>query len=439
MTSDLAAQVLDAAAKSMPGAQIEVRVERLRSALTRFANSFIHQNVDEDTTRVALRAHHEGRTVAVATTLTDVGALLERTNAMLAAAPLDPGWPGISSPEALRERSIVDEATSACTPAQRAARVEEFVAAAGGLTTAGYCRTASWKGSYRNTAGHALEAEATDAAMDGIARLDGADGVARRASGRLSDLDGAALGRHAADSVRTLRDPVELPPGRYEVILQPDAVSDILGNFALFGFNGKVFTEGRSFAQLGQAQFDPAISYYDDPTGPAGGLPFDDEGTPKQRLALVDAGVTTGVTHDRRTAAKVDAASTGHCVLNDPFGPIPHNPRLGAGDTTLDEMIGRVERGILVADFWYTRVLDPRTMALTGLTRNGAWLIEGGEVIRPVRNFRFTQSYVEALAEGNVLGIGSEVVSQPNRYQFVNTSAPVLHLRSWNFTGGASG
>jgi predicted Zn-dependent protease len=118
---------------------------------------------------------------------------------------------------------------------------------------------------------------------------------------------------------------------------------------------------------------------------------------------------------------------------------MPRNPVLAAGDTTFDEMVSRVQRGILVADFWYTRVLDPRTMALTGLTRNGAWLIESGEIVRPVRNFRFTQSYVQALEPGNVLGIGSTVIAQPNRYEFVNTSTPALHLASWNFTGGASG
>jgi predicted Zn-dependent protease len=252
-------------------------------------------------------------------------------------------------------------------------------------------------------------------------------------------VDGAELGGQAAESVRSQGNPVELPPGRYEVILSSGAVADILNNFALFGFNGKVFTEGRSFAQLGSAQFDPAITIFDDPTGPAGGLPFDPEGTPRTRLTLVDKGVTMTVTHDRRTAAKVGTSSTGHNITDDTWGPMPRNPVLAAGDATLPEMLARVERGILVADFWYTRVLDPRTMALTGLTRNGAWLVEKGEIVRPVRNFRFTQSYVQALEPGNVLGIGTQAVAQPNRYEFINTSAPVLHLRSWNFTGGASG
>ncbi|HCT78153.1 MAG TPA: peptidase U62 [Micromonosporaceae bacterium] len=438
-TQELAAQVLDLASRSLPGAEVEVRVERLQSALTRFANSFIHQNVDEETVSVGLRAHRDGRTVALSTTLSDPTSLLERAAAMLALAPRDPGWPGVTAASPLIDASYVDNAVRDCQPAERAARVNDFVQAGAGLETAGYCRTSYWAGSYRNSAGQAVDGSATDAVMDGIARLNGADGVARRSSARLSDLDGVALGTRAVSSARSQANPVELPPGRYEVILQPEAVSDLLNNFALYGFNGKVFTEGRSFAELDSAQFDPAISIYDSPFEPVGGQPYDAEGTPKSRLTLVEKGITVSVTHDRRTAALANTTSTGHALAGDNWGPIPQNPGFGPGDSTLEQMIAGAERAILVADLWYTRVLDPRLLVLTGLTRNGAWLVERGEVVGPVRNFRFTQSYPQALGPGMVLAVGSEVVPQPNRNEMYNSSAPALHLASWNFTGGASG
>ena len=102
-------------------------------------------------------------------------------------------------------------------------------------------------------------------------------------------------------------------------------------------------------------------------------------------------------------------------------------------------MISRIERGLLITDLWYTRVLDPRTLALTGLTRNGVWLIEGGEVTRPVRNMRFTQLYPQALGPGAVLGVGAEAVPQPSRVFLGAWTAPALHLASWNITGNASG
>lgn len=439
MTGQLAQQALDLAAQVIPGAEVEARIERTQSALTRFANSFIHQNVDEDTTTIGLRAHRDGRTVSASTTTGDVSTLVDRVKAMLAVAPLDPRWPGLTPPTIPHDRSTVDEATRDCSPSQRADRVRDFVAAAAGYEAAGYCRTSYWSGSYRNSAGHGVEDDSTDAVLDGIARGSGADGTARRTSARLSDLDGAALGRAAADSVRSQVDPVELPPGRYEVILLPEAVSDILNNFSYFGFNGKAYTEGRSFAQLGAAQFDPSISIYDNPFDGVGGKSFDFEGTPKSRLALVDKGITTGIAHDRRTAARAGVESTGHGMPGDNFGPILLNPGFAAGTSTLEQMIADTERGVLVADFWYTRVLDPRPLVVTGLTRNGVWLIEKGEIVKPLRNFRFTQGYPQALSPGNVLAVGSEVVPQPNRYDMLNSSAPALRLASWNFTGGASG
>lgn len=439
MTEALAAQALERAVAAIPGAHLEARVERIQSALTRFANSFIHQNVEEDTTMIGLRAHRDGRTVSASTTSGDLSTLVDRLSAMLAVAPLDPSWPGLTAPAALSRQATVDDATRDCSPDERAARVRDFVDAAAGHEAAGYCRTTYWTGSYRNTAGQAVDDDSTDAVLDGIARGGGADGTARRSSARLSDLDGAALGRRAAESMRSQADPVELPPGRYEVILMPEAVTDLLNNFSYFGFNGKAYTDGRSFAELGAAQFDPAISIYDNPFDGVGGRSFDFEGTPKARLALVEKGITSGITHDRRTAARAGVASTGHGIPGDGFGPIMQNSAFGGGESTLDEMIASARRAVLVADFWYTRVLDSRPLVMTGLTRNGVWLIEDGEIVKPLRNFRFTQGYPQALSPGNVLAVGSDVQPQPNRYDLFNSSAPALHLASWNFTGGASG
>jgi predicted Zn-dependent protease len=308
--------------------------------------------------------------------------------------------------------------------------------------------------------------------MDGVARLAGADGVARLATGRLSDVDGAVLGARAAAKATAGTDPVELPPGRYEVVLEPAAVADILQNLALFGFNGKAVAERRSFAEVGAQQFDAAVTMTDDTLGPEDlGLPFDVEGTPKRRLALVDGGVTRAVAHDRRTAADVGAESTGHALPGGAsWGAFPANLRLApapsgappggarpggarpggaaegatevaapVADATAAALVAGVRRGLLVSDFWYTRVLDPKSLVVTGLTRNGVWLIEDGEVTRPVRNFRFTQSYPQALGPGAVQGIGSRATMMPDSWGVAWWSTPSLWLSSWNFTGGASG
>ena len=190
---------------------------------------------------------------------------------------------------------------------------------------------------------------------------------------------------------------------------------------------------------------------------PAAGWSYDPDGTPHRPLVLVDAGTSVALTHDRRTAAAAGAVSTGHAIGSAAMGARatfltlePSEPGALAAevdgpvvDSSAAELVSGVERGVLVSDLWYTRVLDPRTLAVTGLTRNGVWLIEGGEVTTPLRNFRFTQSYAQALMPGSRARRSAVRPRRSPATRYVATSprwtAPALHLASWNFTGGASG
>ncbi|MGC4803649.1 metallopeptidase TldD-related protein [Micromonospora sp. DT233] len=480
---DLAGRVVELVRRlAGPQAEAEVVVSRSDLALTRFANSFIHQNVAASGVEVRLRLHAQGRTAAGSgsvVTPEGLAALVERTVAAARLCPADPAWPGLAEPSPVPPAPAWDEATAFAEPAERAERVRAFVAAVGGLEAAGYCRTAYRAAAFANSAGHSARGSAAEAAMDGIARARGADGVARICAGRLADLDGAALGARAAAKARAAVDPIELPPGRYEVVLEPAAVADLLHNFARWGFNGKRHVERQSFVELGAAQFDPAVTLVDDPLA-GSGLPFDAEGTGRRALRLVDAGTTVAVAHDRRSGAAAGAASTGHAAPGAAtFGPTPDNLRLiGAGGpaatagaarpettpggtgslaTTADTpaasatpvgpvldaesaaLVAGMRRGLLVSDFWYTRVLDAKSMVITGLTRNGVWLVEDGVPVRAVRDFRFTESYPRALGPGAVLGIGHRPVRQPDRVDGTWWDAPPLRLAAWNFTGGASG
>jgi predicted Zn-dependent protease len=236
------------------------------------------------------------------------------------------------------------------------------------------------------------------------------------------------------------------------VVLEPNAVADVLQNLALYGFNGKGYVERSSFVEPGATQFDAAVTLVDDPLG-AGciGLPFDPEGTPRGRSVLVEAGVTRALTYDRRSAAEAGAESTGHAHAGGTWGPTATNLRLepgpGAGggdagpavDPTAAALVSGVARGLLVTDLWYTRVLDPKTLVVTGLTRNGVWLVENGEVTTAIRNLRFTQSYARALGPDAVLGVGGVATMLPDNWGTAWWTAPALRLASWNFTGGASG
>ena len=454
---ELAEQVLERVLAAEAAAEVEVAVDRHRLALTRFATSVIHQNVAEDITTVRVRAHLDGRTASASTTVSGeagLAGLVQRTLDAVRVAPPDPGWPGLTPNTDLPTVPPVDPATAGASPADRAAIVAAFVDAAGGLETAGSCRTDNWAGAFANSAGHVVEGTNADIAVAGIARRDGCDGVARATSRRLDEIDGAVLGARAAAKANAAVDPVELPPGRYEVVLEPTAVADVLEWLCDLAFNAKAVAERRSFVRLGEAQFDPAIRLVDD--APAAGWPYDADGTPHHQLVLVDGGASVALTHDRRTAAVAGAESTGHSIGSAAMGAPAMFVTLGASqpddtavevegpvvDSATAELVAGVERGVLVSDLWYTRVLDPRTLAVTGLTRNGVWLIEDGTVTSALRNFRFTQSYAQALMPGAVRGIGRAASAIPgDSYVAISPrwTTPALHLASWNFTGGASG
>jgi predicted Zn-dependent protease len=437
MTS-YAEQVLALAA----GAEAEVTVTSGTLSLTRFANSFIHQNVADTADTVRLRLHVDGRTAAASTTVVTPDGLRDLVDRALAGArlrPVDKGWAGLTPPAPPSGAGNYDHGTADASPAERASVVRAFIEAAGGLETAGYCRTADSVTTYANSAGHSLTGRSTLAAADGIARTGSSDGMARIASIRLSDLDGAALGARAAAKARSGENPGDLAPGRYPVVLEPAATGDMLEFVLRYGFNARAVAEGQSFAVLGAQQFDPAITLIDDPLAAwAPGAPFDAEGTPKQPLELVRDGVTVALAHDRRTAALAGAVSTGHAIPGgERYGAMPMHPALLPGTGT--DLVAGLDRGLLITDFWYTRILDPRTQVVTGLTRNGVWLVEGGQIVRPVRNLRFTQSYLEALAPGNVVAVGAEQAQVPDSWLGGTIVSPALHLAGWNFTGGAEG
>ena len=418
------------------------------SSLTRFANSRIHQNVTEDLRAVRLAvAVGGGRTARASTTRSDadgLAVLVERALAAAALRPEDPDFPGFAPPAPVPVVHHWDDGTAGATPAQRAAVVAGFVAAAEGLEAAGYCATSAVTRALVASTGQRAVGRSTHAQVDGVHRaaIGGphpADGYAQATSIRLGDLDGAACGARAAGKARAGLDPVALAPGAYEVVLEPKAVAAVLAFPALVGFNGKAHAEGRSFVHLGEAQWDPAVDVWDDATDPrALGVAFDAEGTPRGRLDLVAAGVSAGLAHDRRSARLAGVAPTGHSVGSEAFGGCPTHLFLGGGASSPSELVAAVERGLLVTDFWYNRILDPKTQVVTGLTRNGLFLVEDGRVAGPVQNLRYTQAVVGAFGPGRVRDLGDDAQLVGDG-EFGIMHVPSARLAAWSFTGNAQG
>ena len=418
-------------------AEVEVTARAGMSSLTRFANSFVHQNVGEELCRLDVRVAVDGRLAGASTTRTapdELAALVEDTLAAARLRPVDPDWPGVAPPAPARANLSYDEATDRAAPDERAVVARDFVRAGPDLKAAGYCMTEVTEVAFANSAGQRVGARVTMAALDGIHQTEASAGSAHRTSSRLADIDGDALGMVAADRARRAMDADDVEPGDYEVVLGPMAVAEVMRFLAFYGFNGKAITDGQSFVRAGEQQFDERIALVDDAGDDrAVGPTFDIEGTPRRRLELIRDGVTVGVVHDRRTAARAGAESTGH-GSNEGYGPVPVNLFLAEGDASQDELVGRMSRGLLVNEFNYCRVLDPKTQVVTGLTRNGTFLVEDGRITGAVKNLRFTQSFVAALAAGAVLGVGNDGMLANG-----DVWAPSLHLASWSFTGGARG
>ena len=420
------------------------------SSLTRFANSRIHQNVTEDLAAVTLTVAVDGKVARAQTTRIDDGgseALVERALAAAALRPADPEFPGFAPPADAPAVDHWDDDTAGATPDRRAEIVAAFVEAGEGLETAGYCSTDAEIHALASTSGQRAVSRATTAQLDGIHRTspsadgaesDPADGYAQATSVRLADLDGAACGARAAAKAGAGRQPALLPPGDYEVVLEPRAVAAALLFPNYLGFNGKAHADGTSFVRLGESQWDAAVDIWDDATDPRSlGIAFDAEGTPKRRLDLVRGGVSAGLTHDRRSARLAGVDPTGHSVGSEAFGGVATNLFLGGGDQPPDQLVAQVERGLLVTDLWYNRVLDPKTQVVTGLTRNGLFLVEEGRIAGPVQNLRYTQSIVAGFGPGKVLGFGDDA-------QLVGSEGGIMHvpsvrLASWAFTGNARG
>jgi len=420
--------------------QTEVVITVQDSQLTRFANSAIHQNVAERNTRVNVRAVVGKRIGVASTNDLSPGALQRVVETAVAIAQLQPENPDFISlpgPTAITPVDAFDEATAAFTPQARAQAVDVICrqAMAEGLVAAGAFSTTVYELAVVNSLGVFAYHPSTEAELNTVTMSDDSSGYAAQVATRAADLDAESLGREAVDKALRSRNPRALEPGRYTVILEPYAVQDFLNLFSYLGFGAQAVQEGRSFmaGRFGERIMSEAICIWDDGLDLHGlPLPFDFEGQPKQRVDLIRHGVAAAVVYDSYTAGKEGKQSTGHALPPpNTYGPLPLNLFMASGQATLEDMIASTERGLFVTRFWYTRPVHPRLVIVTGMTRDGTFLIERGEIAYPVKNLRFTQSYLDALAQVELVGRERRLLSGLGGGDCV----PALKLSEFTFTG----
>ncbi len=436
-------QITDAILARSTADQTEVVVLAGDSALTRFANSTIHQNVAETDAEVRIRVI-SGKRIGVTTTnnLAEE-ALAQALETALEHARLQPENPDFQSlpgPQPIPVVEAFSEATAACSPDQRARGVGAIclLARQAGVIASGALTTGVLEIAVANSLGVWAYFPTTYADINTVIMSDTSAGYASALALDVNDLDFEALGREAVEKCLHAQNPRPLDPGEYPVILEPYAVQDFLQMMSYTGFSAVALQEGRSFmaGKLGQQIVDRRISIWDDGLDPAGiPTPFDFEGVPKQRVDLIEKGVARGVVYDSYRAGKEEGkTSTGHALpAPNSFGPFPLNLFFAPGEATLEEMIASTDRGLYVTRFHYTRPVEPTRVVITGMTRDGTFLIEKGEIAYPVKNLRFTQSYLEAL--NHVESIGRETRLLLGMGDLGRDSVPALKLNAFTFTG----
>jgi PmbA protein len=432
-------EIIQAAARKRGVADVEVSIHTSEDALTRFANNTIHQNVAERQLALSVRPVIEQRTARAATNRTDrdgLEAVVEEAIALTRSSEPDPDLlPLYSDADRNRDSSRASAAAATCSPADRAREVREAIRIIEneGQTAAGIYSTGRESHALFNSRGLVRQYSETSTVFSVTAMADDSSGWAKLSSAIHEDVRPAELATRAATKARLSANPRELPPGEYTVVLEPAAVLDLVGQI-FPDFSATSLHDQRSFLneRIGAKLFGNNINVFDDVDHPQQTGPrFDGEGVPRQHLTLVDQGVIRDIPFSRTSAKRDGRQPTGHgFALPNETGEMPVNIVIAGGDATLDDLIASTDRGILVTRLWYIREVEPYEKVMTGMTRDGTFLIEGGRLTAGVRNFRFNQSVVELLQNVESLS-AAERASGEESFDMV---VPAMKIPGFRFT-----
>jgi len=406
----------------------------------RFARNSATTNASIGSVQVTIDSHIGARTGSVTVTSLDEAALAEaiaRSEDIARRLPVNPEYMAPLGPQSYQ-----------------AATSEDLRAAADATPLAEAAATAIRRGGERNVdvsgnamAGSAFMAMATSAGLFAYDRhgkaaltvtarnaIDSWSGWAGASDASFPRIDAARIGSRAAEKADHDVPPLDLEPGRYTVILEPVAVAELMG-FVLWAMDARSAEEGRSFlarkgggTKLGETLFDTKITVSSDPADPAiPGPVFGSDGLPHRRSIWIDRGIVRTLFQSRYWAARTAE------------NPIPPPPGfvIAGGDVSIDEMIKGTKRGLLVTRFWYTNLVDPQSLVVTGLTRDGNFFIENGRIVAPARNLRFNESAVALFGRVAALGPTERVWWEANGGGGI--CAPPLLAEQFTFSSKSSG
>ena len=423
------------------GDAIEVTVHATRQALTRFTHEAVNQNVDETNVSVRVRSIVDGRSGIAATNAFDEAALdavAGRARELATFAPREAIEPTLAGPASVAAPpGAYVAATAHASPDRRAAVADAIFehARANDLWSSGFVTTASQGVTIATSRGARMNYDGTDAGAN--VKMNGSDatGFAERYARDVAALDGDLLGARAARKAVASRAPLAVEPGEWTVILEPAAFGELL-RYLTMHFSAESYGEGSSFlsGKLGTPVLGTNVTIRDDYAHPLNpGMPFDFEGVPTQRLALVDGGIAENIVTDTAWAKRLKRPNTGHALpAPSVLGPQSNATVVDPGPKSVETLIAQTKRGLLITRLWYVRIVDQRTALLTGMTRDGTFLIEDGVVTRGVRNMRFNESIVDALATCEL----AAVQERTGGYSY-SLVTPAVKLERFRFASAA--
>lgn len=466
LTRDQASAIFDKLRKYSNADEVELLISGGRSALTRFANNTIHQNVAEESHALSLRVSINvssakgGRTARASTNKIDdesLRRLAQTADTLVRMQQSDPELLPMPTPQEVAEAQVDGsglapryiERTAWINPQDRAEAVARIVDVAkkNKLTSAGIYASSEFGEALFNSRGVSKWHQQTSVEVSITMLGDTSSGWRKANAPDVADLDPREMAEVAAEKARSSANPRELEPGKYTVILEPSAVLDTVG-FMFWDFSGSALLEQRSFltGRLDTQLFGDNITVSDDAYHPLQtGAAFDGEGMTRQRLKLIDRGVVKDLAYSRGSAKKMSQSeltskvgsirATGHgFMLPNEMGEAPLNIVFGGASAnesgTVDQMIASTDRGILVTRLWYIREVDPYDKILTGMTRDGTFLVAHGKVQCGIRNLRFNESLLHMLRNVEALG-------QPVRAcgeESIDMVVPPMKVRDFNFT-----
>jgi len=412
-----------------------------RSYLTGFANNYIHRNVGSEDYQLNIRVAFGKKVGAASANVSDeesIQKVVKDAETVAKFQKENPDFVSFAKKEEVEFDSKLGyaESTAECDAEKRAVLAKKIIDRSKkfGFNASGTVETAAQEFAVMNSLGVERYAVRTVASVKGVIMGDTSSGYSKESNIDIDKIDVEKVAEESVGIADKGRNPESIEPGKYEVVLTPYAVAEFISHMLYLSLNARALKEGSSFLinNFGKKLLGDNITMFDDGfsklTIP---MPFDFEGVPKKKVVFFENGIAKEVVYDTLTAYKEGRESTGHSLPQpSPYSPYPMNFIMQGGESSVESMISSVKRGLFVQRFWYTNVMDPRKLVITGMTRDGLFLIEDGKITRPLQNMRFTESIITALNNVSEISKSLKVI-----YDMAPMTVPYLRINNFTFTG----